>query len=139
MQTVVSIAHQTDTAPKPAATETKTIPSPIPVLPTETPAPTPIPVLPTETQLPTPTAEPPQPASGVLHFHFVNVGQGDSTVIQAPDGKIMLIDGGDPNTGIVQYLQNMGVQRIDLMVATHPHADHIGGLVQVLHHSLSQR
>jgi competence protein ComEC len=44
----------------------------------------------------------------------------------------MLIDGGDTNTGIVQYLQSVGVQRIDLMIATHPHADHIGGLVQVL-------
>jgi beta-lactamase superfamily II metal-dependent hydrolase len=44
----------------------------------------------------------------------------------------MLIDGGDTNTGIVQYLQSIGVQRIDLMIATHPHSDHIGGLVQVL-------
>ncbi|PJH76609.1 MAG: MBL fold protein, partial [Anaerolineae bacterium CG_4_9_14_0_8_um_filter_58_9] len=44
----------------------------------------------------------------------------------------MLIDGGDTNTGIVQFLQRNNVQRIDLMVATHPHSDHIGGLVQVL-------
>ncbi len=90
------------------------------VLPSET-----LPVLPTLAKIA-------QTTSGVLHFHFVNVGQGDSTVIQAPDGQIMLIDGGDPNTGIVQYMQSLGVKRIDLMVATHPHADHISGLVQVL-------
>lgn len=44
----------------------------------------------------------------------------------------MLIDGGETDTGIVSQLQGLGVQRIDLMIATHPHSDHIGGLVQVL-------
>ncbi len=43
-----------------------------------------------------------------------------------------LIDGGEKNTGILPFLQSLGIARIDLMVATHPHADHIGGLVQVL-------
>jgi competence protein ComEC len=73
------------------------------------------------------------PASGnPLRFYFFNVGQGDSTLIQTPDGRTVLIDGGEANTGIVSQLQGLGVQRIDLMIATHPHSDHIGGLVQVL-------
>lgn len=64
--------------------------------------------------------------------YFFDVGQGDSTLILGPDGRTALIDGGDSGTGLVQYLQNLGIQRIDLMFATHPHADHIGGLVDVL-------
>ncbi|MEI7845046.1 MAG: hypothetical protein WCK35_04490 [Chloroflexota bacterium] len=120
VQTIVAIVHQTDPTSKPADTQTNAIPSPIPVLPTDTPTSTLIPVLPTDTQLALPTAALPQTASGVVHIRFVNVGQGDSTVIQAPDGKITLIDGGDPNTGIVQYLQIQGINRIDLMVATQP-------------------
>ncbi len=67
-----------------------------------------------------------------LRFYFFNVGQGDATLLQMPDGKTLLIDGGEPDTGIVSDLQSLGIQRIDLMIATHPHSDHIGGLVQVL-------
>ena len=78
--------------------------------------------IPTKTPLPAPP----------LLVHFIDVGQGNSILIQAPYGQTILIDGGDTNTGIVQYLKSLGVQRIDLMIATHPHADHIGGLVQVL-------
>jgi competence protein ComEC len=77
-----------------------------------------------------PTAQ--QQFSEALLFHFIDVGQGDATLIQTPDGYNILIDGGDTNAGIISYLQNLGVNRIDLMIATHPHADHIGGLVQVL-------
>jgi len=73
------------------------------------------------------------PAPGnSLQFYFINVGQGDATLIQTPDGKTVLIDGGETDAGIVSELQSLGVQRIDLMIATHPHSDHIGGLVQVL-------
>ncbi|NLG48827.1 MAG: MBL fold metallo-hydrolase [Chloroflexi bacterium] len=67
-----------------------------------------------------------------LQVHFIDVGQGDAILIVAPDGKTMLIDGGESNTGVVEYLRSVGVQQLDLMVATHPHADHIGGLVDVL-------
>ena len=75
---------------------------------------------------------PVQLPGNLLQFTFINVGQGDATLIQTPDGKTMLIDGGEADTGIVSQLQSLGVQRIDLMFATHPHSDHIGGLVQVL-------
>jgi competence protein ComEC len=71
-------------------------------------------------------------ASNNLKVYFVDVGQGDATLVLAPDGKIILMDGGETNTGIVQFLQGMGVKAIDLIIATHPHSDHIGGLVQVL-------
>jgi competence protein ComEC len=72
------------------------------------------------------------PQANPLRIHYVDVGQGDSILLQLPDGRTMLIDGGDTNTGIVAYLHSVGIQRIDLMIATHPHSDHIGGLVQVL-------
>ena len=90
------------------------------------------PTAPPSTPLPTPTAQPAAAQSNLLRVHFVDVGQGDAILIQGPDGTTALIDGGDTNTGIVQYLKGVGVQKIDMMIATHPHADHIGGLVQVL-------
>jgi len=68
----------------------------------------------------------------VLKVHFIDVGQGDAILIQTPEGLTVLIDGGDVDSNIVQYLQSVGIQRIDEMIATHPHSDHIGGLVQVL-------
>jgi competence protein ComEC len=80
----------------------------------------------------TETLSSPLPSENPLRIHFIDVGQGDAILLQTPNGQTMLIDGGDTNTGIVQYLQSVGIQRIDLMIATHPHADHIGGLVQVL-------
>jgi len=60
------------------------------------------------------------------------VGQGDAILIQSPDGKNALIDGGEPNSGTLQYLQIHGIKQLDLMIATHPHSDHIGGLVDIL-------
>ena len=73
----------------------------------------------------------PTPA-GTLQVHYIDVGQGDSELIISPEGKIMLIDGGEPDSGALAYLQAKHITHIDLMVATHPHEDHIGGLVDVL-------
>lgn len=66
--------------------------------------------------------------------HFIDVGQGDSIFIQAPSGSTMLIDGGVKGAGetIVAYLKEQGVTELDYVVATHPDADHIGGLISVL-------
>ena len=69
-------------------------------------------------------------AAGTLQVHYLDVGQGDSILILAPDGKVMLIDGGESNSGALAYLKAKGITHIDLMVATHPHSDHIGGLVR---------
>jgi beta-lactamase superfamily II metal-dependent hydrolase len=69
-----------------------------------------------------------------LFVHFINVGQGDSIFVQTPNGKNMLIDGGNETAGdeVVSYLKDLGVETLDLVVATHPDSDHIGGLIQVL-------
>lgn len=70
--------------------------------------------------------------TGLLYVTFIDVGQGDSILIQSPDGKYGLIDGGEQGSGALKYLQSHGVKSLDLLVATHPHSDHIGGLVDVL-------
>jgi competence protein ComEC len=65
---------------------------------------------------------------GVLQVAFLDVGQGDSALITFPNGKTMLIDGGETSEGValVGKLRRLGVQQIDWLVATHPHSDHIG-------------
>jgi len=72
----------------------------------------------------TPTAE-------KLEVHFIDVGQGDAILIDLQDIEV-LIDGGDKSPGIVTYLSNYVDGALEVMVATHPHADHIGGLIDVL-------
>ncbi|GAB3042576.1 ComEC/Rec2 family competence protein [Virgibacillus ainsalahensis] len=66
--------------------------------------------------------------------HFIDVGQGDSMLIQTPHDKNILIDGGPPDAGdkVVSYLEKLKIDKIDLLVATHPDIDHIGGLPQVM-------
>ncbi|MEH7122435.1 MBL fold metallo-hydrolase [Bacillus sp. JJ1532] len=69
-----------------------------------------------------------------LQVHFINVGQGDSILIQTSNGKSMLVDGGAKSAGdeVVSFLKGKGVTNLDYVVATHPDADHIGGLISVL-------
>lgn len=70
-----------------------------------------------------------------LEVHFVDVGQGDAIVVCTDVGAVLLMDGGETGPGrnvLVPYLRQLGVTKIDLVVATHPHYDHIGGLVPVL-------
>jgi len=75
----------------------------------------------------------PTPLTGNVTVHFIDVGQGDSIFIDTPDLD-MLIDGGTKAAGsiVVEHLRGLGVTRIDFVVATHPHADHIGGLITIL-------
>lgn len=73
-------------------------------------------------------------ALGKLKVHFIDVGHGDAILVQAPNGKTMLVDGGAKAYGdeVVAFLKSQGVKRLDYIVATHPDADHIGGLIEVL-------
>lgn len=74
------------------------------------------------------------PLIGNLRVTFIDVGQGDSCLIQTPGGKNIIIDGGYPDQGrkVVSLLKRKGIRRIDCVVATHPDMDHIGGLIAVL-------
>lgn len=70
---------------------------------------------------------------GKLNVYFFDVGQGDSAAILFGNTTV-LIDAGDTGEGdtVVNDLRALGVTHIDLLVATHPHADHIGGMQEVL-------
>jgi competence protein ComEC len=84
----------------------------------------------TSSNEPSNTDEPATP-SGQLKVHFINVGQGDSIMIQLPGGQTMLIDAG-PSDSVVSYLNQQNIKKINYLVATHPHADHIGGMAAVI-------
>lgn len=73
-------------------------------------------------------------ATKKMVVHFIDVGQGDSTLIQTPNGENILIDAGNKAKGdqVVTYLKKQKVKSIDIMIATHPDADHLGGLDEVL-------
>jgi len=79
-----------------------------------------------------PTPTPMSVSLNTVKIYFFSVGLGDSFLIIGPDGKTMLIDGGPADSGIVDHLRAVGIKKIDVMVATHPHQDHVGGLAKVL-------
>jgi len=68
---------------------------------------------------------------GTLTVHFIDVGQGDSILLDHGDIEV-LIDGGDKSPGVVSYINDYVDGPLEVMVATHPHTDHIGGLIAVL-------
>jgi len=68
-----------------------------------------------------------------LRISFVDIGQGDAEVIHDLDtNKVIVVDTGVKNSGIVEYLKSNNIKTIDLMVLTHPHSDHIGAGVQII-------
>ncbi|WP_239617319.1 MBL fold metallo-hydrolase [Cohnella mopanensis] len=97
---------------------------------------------------PTPTTEPAKPTGkseltadkikppvkGKLSVYYLNVGQGDATYIKTAAGDDILIDGGKNEAGaiVVNYLKQLGVDDIEVMISTHPDEDHVGGLDVVL-------
>ena len=120
--------------PPPTKPPSPPMPAPSPA-PTLSPAPTPAPS-PAPTPEPTPSPEPtraptPAPTAGELKVHFIDVGQGDSILIDLGETEV-LIDGGGKSPGVVAYLNDYVDGVLEIMVATHPHADHIGGLIAVL-------
>ncbi len=72
--------------------------------------------------------------TGNLIAHFLDVGQGDCTFIELPNGETMLIDASVSGLGegIEDYIKNCGYTKIDYLVATHPHADHIGSMAYIV-------
>ena len=70
----------------------------------------------------------------ILEIHFIDVGQGDSIFIELPNTQTMLIDAGESwkSTTVINYINDQGYTKLDYVIGTHPHADHIGGLAQVI-------
>lgn len=68
--------------------------------------------------------------TGTLRVHFLDVGQGDCILVQLPNGRNMLVDAGKNDSAgtINSYLKACGIARLDYLVGTHPHEDHIGSL-----------
>jgi competence protein ComEC len=69
---------------------------------------------------------------GFLQITFFDVGQGDAALVSSPGGARILVDGGPEPDQVAGKLSALGVRRLDLVVASHPHADHIVGLPSVL-------
>ena len=65
-----------------------------------------------------------------LEIHFLNVGQGDAAIIQ--EGRRTAVVDAGTTTGVGAFLQSFGIDTVDLLIASHPHADHIGGMPEVL-------
>jgi competence protein ComEC len=76
----------------------------------------------------------PPPAPGRLSVYFLDVGQGDAALIVSPTGKTVLIDGGPPEAGtrLAARLRELVKGPLDLVILTHPHLDHLGGLRSAL-------
>lgn len=74
----------------------------------------------------------PGPVSGKLTIRFLDIGQGDCELIQLPGGETILIDSGDRGSPTVDMLKGYGVKAVNLAIATHPHADHIGEMRDVM-------
>ncbi len=70
--------------------------------------------------------------AGELLVHMLDVGQGDSLLIETPAGAHVLVDAGQSHSDVADTLERLGVERLALVVASHAHADHIGGMAEVL-------
>ncbi len=71
---------------------------------------------------------------GEIRVHYIDVGQGDSIFVELPNGKSMLIDTGEREYAgeVISFVDCLGYKKIDHLVATHPHSDHIGAMQTVV-------
>ena len=76
---------------------------------------------------------PTPPDIGQLKVHFIDVNHGDSTLVEC-NGEYMLVDAGEVYAGgtVLLYLAQLGVKKLDVVVSTHPHTDHMSGFATVL-------
>ncbi|MBQ0101843.1 MAG: MBL fold metallo-hydrolase, partial [Firmicutes bacterium] len=65
--------------------------------------------------------------SGLLEVYYFNVGQGDSSLAVFPDGTTVMTDTGSGGGFLPEYFSSLGIKRIDCLILTHPHSDHVGG------------
>ena len=146
----LAITNTPDVLPTDTPTSVPTatsLPTPTPrPIPTAIPTPTNVPTpTPTTTPLSTPTLRPtptytPQPTATPItsssidgfSIYFIDVGQGDATLVVSNDGQSLLVDGGRSKTRIRDRLSALGVQDLGAIAATHPDADHIAGLTEAL-------
>ena len=70
--------------------------------------------------------------AGVATVDILDIGQGDAILIRSPEGKSVLIDGGTGKVDVVPMLRERGISELSMIVGTHAHADHIGGIDEVL-------
>lgn len=70
----------------------------------------------------------------LMTVHYIDVGQGDSIFIELPNKRTMLIDAGESSKGkiVSNYISSLGYTKIDYLVGTHPHSDHIGGMAHII-------
>ena len=73
-----------------------------------------------------------RPASKPVTIEVLDIGQGDSILIHSPEGKTALIDAGPTKTGAVRALKRAGITSLDLVVISHHHSDHYGGMDEVV-------
>jgi competence protein ComEC len=71
-------------------------------------------------------------SSNRLTVHYMDVGQGDATLLQGPDFTILVDAGRHDRTDVIAYLKRAGIRAFDLVIGTHPHADHIGQMATVI-------
>lgn len=72
------------------------------------------------------------PIHAKLNIYFLDVGQGDASIITSPTGEVILIDSGPSKNVILEHLDNLNIDHIDLVVASHSHADHIAGMNEII-------
>lgn len=76
-------------------------------------------------------APPPRPPKG-LRVTWPEIGQGSAALVEWPDGRRWLVDGGPRETDVLHWLRRRGVRRLDVVVASHARPDHVGGLAAVV-------
>jgi competence protein ComEC len=74
------------------------------------------------------------PDTSRIELRFFDVGEGDAVLIRLPDGRAVVYDGGKDRRALLDGLRRLNVPSVDLVIASHGHSDHVGGLTRVLRH-----